>query len=72
MTNFDKQAVHERIDVEFKKIVDKMWNERIKNDLESANSRDLSVREATRMIPKTESWNKVWEELISRPRKKNE
>lgn len=64
-----RRAIQERIDEEFKKELESISINRIKNDLEIDK---LPIKELTRMTLNTDNWKKVKEELQTKPRKKDE
>ena len=62
-----RQAIQERIDMEFKKELNKIAIQRVKNDLESDI---LPIKELTRMTLNAESWKELKGELETKTRKK--
>jgi len=72
MTDANKHGIMARVDENFLNEIDKIWKVRMMKDLETVRARDIGVREATRMMTKTENWQNVVRELTSKTRKKDD
>jgi len=59
-----------RVDKNFEKKMKDIMKDRYDKKLANLNIRELSVAEATRLVMRTPSWNKVEQELRTLPKRK--
>ena len=66
-----KKYKFERIDMDFSKELREAMNVRLQKGLAKPKMEELSFREATHLVRRTDSWKNVLEELKTKPKRSN-